>query len=77
MTDPLAAALAAKRAADAEVAAAVGSLQEEFAAAKAARRADPDDPDARAAYAAARDRLQAWRAEERADRAGLAVVTEG
>jgi hypothetical protein len=73
--DPLTTALAARRDADAQVAAAVAGINDRFASAKAARQANPDDAKALAAYEAARDELQAYRAVDRADRSPAATIT--
>jgi hypothetical protein len=53
-----------------------GKAERRLIDAKAARRADPDDPKARREYEAARDALQRIRAAERKDREPGIVVTE-
>lgn len=62
----------------AQVEAAKAAVMQEFLDAKAARRADPYDPDVRERYIAARENVQQIRAVERSGRAtsvgGDAVV---
>lgn len=69
-----AALIAAKQAADAALAAAETAVAADYEAALAAYRTDPDDPQARDAYAQAAATLRTHRTATKQHRAGVAVI---